>query len=284
MPAGDIEHLGRADSEVKVRGNRVDLQEIESVMRAPTSGMPPSWSSRSTSAGTCRTAQAGEALTSTEQPERSTLRLGGATVATGWSEPAGRDPSSGLDVHVVDFSAVSRSGDGFELEVGGALAQPFAIRSDLYASLRTDAMRFLHGNRSEIAIEEDIAGAGYGRGAGHVVSSPGGGDTAVPCQEPRGYADGWTCDYELDVSGGWYDAGDLGKYVVNGGIATWLLMSTWERAVHSCTSAVKLISTSCPGCASRGVTRMVETTGVSVPKAARRTAPATANALSMSRT
>ncbi|MFC4554915.1 Pls/PosA family non-ribosomal peptide synthetase [Georgenia faecalis] len=32
LPAGDIEYLGRADSEVKVRGNRVDLQEIESVI------------------------------------------------------------------------------------------------------------------------------------------------------------------------------------------------------------------------------------------------------------
>lgn len=32
LPAGEIEYLGRADSEVKVRGHRVDLQEIESVM------------------------------------------------------------------------------------------------------------------------------------------------------------------------------------------------------------------------------------------------------------
>ena len=30
------------------------------------------------------------------------------------------------------------------------------------------------------------------------------------------------CDYTLDVSGGWYDAGDHGKYVVNGGISVWL--------------------------------------------------------------
>lgn len=34
LPAGDIEYLGRADSEVKVRGHRVDLQEIESVILA----------------------------------------------------------------------------------------------------------------------------------------------------------------------------------------------------------------------------------------------------------
>ncbi|MGY1701516.1 Pls/PosA family non-ribosomal peptide synthetase [Geodermatophilus sp. SYSU D00766] len=32
LPDGEIEYLGRADSEVKVRGHRVDLQEIESVL------------------------------------------------------------------------------------------------------------------------------------------------------------------------------------------------------------------------------------------------------------
>lgn len=39
------------------------------------------------------------------------------------------------------------------------------------------------------------------------------------------------CDYTLDVTGGWYDAGDHGKYVVNGGIATWELLSTYERSL-----------------------------------------------------
>ena len=34
----------------------------------------------------------------------------------------------------------------------------------------------------------------------------------MPCQPG-------VCDYSLDVTGGWYDAGDHGKYVVNGGIA-----------------------------------------------------------------
>lgn len=33
LPDGEIEYLGRADSEVKVRGHRVDLQEIENVLR-----------------------------------------------------------------------------------------------------------------------------------------------------------------------------------------------------------------------------------------------------------
>lgn len=33
LPSGEIEYLGRADSEVKVRGHRVDLQEIESLLQ-----------------------------------------------------------------------------------------------------------------------------------------------------------------------------------------------------------------------------------------------------------
>jgi endoglucanase len=35
----------------------------------------------------------------------------------------------------------------------------------------------------------------------------------------------------LDVTGGWYDAGDYGKYVVNGGISVWTLMNFYERAI-----------------------------------------------------
>ena len=54
--------------------------------------------------------------------------------------------------------------------------------------------------------------------------APNRGDTDVPCQ-PGG------CDYRLDVRGGWYDAGDHGKYVVNGGISVWHLLALYERSV-----------------------------------------------------
>jgi endoglucanase len=49
----------------------------------------------------------------------------------------------------------------------------------------------------------------------------------VPCASDAG------CDYVLDVSGGWYDAGDHGKYVVNGGISVWTLLDLYERSVQS---------------------------------------------------
>ena len=36
-----------------------------------------------------------------------------------------------------------------------------------------------------------------------------------------------------EVNGGWYDAGDQGKYVVNGGIALWTLLDAYERRRRS---------------------------------------------------
>ncbi|HYU16212.1 MAG TPA: glycoside hydrolase family 9 protein, partial [Candidatus Acidoferrum sp.] len=62
----------------------------------------------------------------------------------------------------------------------------------------------------------------YARPAGHLGVAPNQGDTDVACQPG-------VCDYRLDVRGGWYDAGDHGKYVVNGGIATAQLLGTFER-------------------------------------------------------
>ncbi|WP_433533191.1 phosphatidylinositol-specific phospholipase C domain-containing protein [Micromonospora sp. CA-263727] len=163
-------------------------------------------------------------------------RVGGGTVATGTTRPAGFDGSAGTGVHTIDFSQVTATGR-FELAIGNEVSHPFDIRSDLYASLRTDSMRFFYSNRSGIAIDGGIAGAEYARPAGHVAASPNGGDTNVACQTPKSYVDNWTCDYRLDVTGGWYDAGDHGKYVVNGGIATYQLLSAWERAVAAGTQA-----------------------------------------------
>ena len=46
--------------------------------------------------------------------------------------------------------------------------------------------------------------------------------------EARRLYPGWRCKGTFDVSGGWYDAGDYGKYVTSGGIAVWQLLSTLD--------------------------------------------------------
>jgi len=46
----------------------------------------------------------------------------------------------------------------------------------------------------------------------------------------------FVCDYSLNVQGGWYDAGDHGKYVVNGGISVYQLLNEFERTKVAATA------------------------------------------------
>jgi endoglucanase len=168
------------------------------------------------------------------------LDASGAEVLAGESEPRGLDPTAGLNVQVIDFSAATAAGEGFVLEADGDKSHPFAIDGGIYADLARDALSYFYPVRSGIAIDGAIAGEAYARPAGHVSAPKDGeankGDREVPCQAPessqKAYGEPWTCDYTLDVTGGWYDAGDHGKYVVNGGISVWTLLNLHERQIH----------------------------------------------------
>jgi endoglucanase len=165
------------------------------------------------------------------------LNEDGRQLARGRTAPGGVDATSGLNVHEIRFDRVFSSGRGLRLEADGELSHPFDIDENLYESLRTDAFAFFYAQRSGIAIDGALAGPEYARAAGHIGVAPNLGDTAVPCMTPESsqaaYGEPWTCDYTLDVSGGWYDAGDHGKYVVNGGIATAQLLATFERSLFA---------------------------------------------------
>ncbi len=155
----------------------------------------------------------------------------GAVVASGRTTVVGLDAAAGEKVHVVDFSSVKKPGRGYVLTVGADASHPFAIADDLYATLKYDALAYFFHNRSGIPIAMPFARAAqWTRPAGHL------GDRSVGCLR-KGAGGMPACTYNLDVSGGWYDAGDHGKYVVNGGIAVWTLMNEWERAALRGTSA-----------------------------------------------
>ncbi|WP_460775360.1 glycoside hydrolase family 9 protein [Nocardiopsis nanhaiensis] len=148
----------------------------------------------------------------------------GAPVAEGETEPSGVDDSSEEAVHTIDFSDFTEPGSDYTLVADDEASHPFAIDADLYETLATDSLSFYYPQRSGIEIDGDIA-PGYERDAGHVGVAPNQGDTEVTCHPDS------PCDYSLDVSGGWYDAGDHGKYVVNGGISVHQLMSVHERSL-----------------------------------------------------
>ncbi len=194
-------------------------------------------------------------VSSSEQPVSWELFDGnGSKMASGRSKPRGLDPSAGLDVHVIDFSSVRKVGPDYVLVADGETSFPFAIgMKDTYQQLRYDALNYYYPARSGIAIDGNIAGESYAREAGHISApngaSPNQGDFQVPCQSYENqtndagdyyYGSEWTCPegYTLDVVGGWYDAGDHGKYVVNGGISVAQLMGIYERALWAPTGNV----------------------------------------------
>ncbi|MFC7308186.1 glycoside hydrolase family 9 protein [Streptomyces monticola] len=162
----------------------------------------------------------------TTAPQSLTWQLrdtSGAVVASGATVPRGADAPSGQSVQVADFSSYRGTGSGYVLAVDGNTSAPFDIRANLYDGLRSDAMAFFYHQRSGTPIDASLVGSAYSRPAGHLGVAPNKGDTSVPCQAT-------VCDYTQDVRGGWYDAGDHGKYVVNGGISTWLMVNSFERA------------------------------------------------------
>ena len=143
---------------------------------------------------------------------------GGAVLARGETVLNGNDAASGERLHLVDFSALNQPGRDYKLRVGGEVSPPFAVGRDIYKKLKYDALAYFYQNRSGIPITMPYAGEQkWARPAGHLS------DKSVPC------APGSGCSYSLDVTGGWYDAGDHGKYVVNGGISLWTMLNQYER-------------------------------------------------------
>jgi endoglucanase len=137
--------------------------------------------------------------------------------ASGKTRPFGEDRAAGERVHQIDFSSFKTAGKGYKIRVGKEESAAFDIGPDVYRRLKYDALAFFYLQRSGIDIKMPYAGSrAYERPAGHVA------DKSVPCAPEA------KCSYSLDVSGGWYDAGDHGKYVVNGGISVWLLQNQYE--------------------------------------------------------
>jgi endoglucanase len=147
----------------------------------------------------------------------------GRAIARGRTEPFGADGDSGENVHRIDFQA--EAGRGYRLKVGPKLSRPFVVSPRLYDRLPSHALNYFYQNRAGVPIEARFAGGpAWARPAGHVNERA----TSVSGKDSKGNV--WPgCSYTLDVSGGWYDAGDHGKYIVNGGITLWTLLNLYER-------------------------------------------------------
>jgi endoglucanase len=149
----------------------------------------------------------------------------GQVTAEGDTAVVGEDAASGDRVHLVDFATARLPGE-YRLTVGAAGTRPFPIRADVYRPLARAALNFFYQQRAGTPIEAAYAGGPrWARAAGHRPEVA----RCFSGADQRGTE--WPgCPYTLDVTGGWYDAGDHGKYVVNGGIALWTLLNLHEVA------------------------------------------------------
>lgn len=155
------------------------------------------------------------------------LDASGAAVASGKTKAFGDDAASGEHVHQIDFSNFRKAGDGYRLKVGAAESRSFTLRARPDGKLTHAALSFFYQQRASVPIEARfVERPDLARPAGHAPDKA----TCFDLADERGQV--WPgCDYTLDASDGWYDAGDHGKYVVNGGVSVWTLVNAYERAV-----------------------------------------------------
>ena len=92
----------------------------------------------------------------------------GAVVTEGSTRVFGADVASGETVHVVDFSALTRPGSDYQLEVDGHAARPFTVSARPFARLKYDALAYFYQNRAGVPIlAEHVARPDLARPAGH---------------------------------------------------------------------------------------------------------------------
>lgn len=151
----------------------------------------------------------------------------GSSVYSGKSEYFGYDADSDDTVHIIDFSDFNDNGTFYIEAENGAVSREFTIGgSEVYSSMLYDALNYFYQNRSGIAIESQYITSGdadaLAREAGHPTDM-------AEIQQTWGYTGS---SGTIDVTGGWYDAGDHGKYVVNGGFSLWLMQNQYETALR----------------------------------------------------
>ena len=127
---------------------------------------------------------------------------------------------SNEQVRAADFSNFKTPGT-YVLDVPGVgYSPPFKIDDDVFNVLSKTVLKGFYLKRASTPITAQYAGI-YARAAGHPDNAVKIHASAASPGRPEGTV--------VSSPKGWYDAGDYGCYVVNSGIATFTLLSSYEH-------------------------------------------------------
>ncbi|MEZ4830207.1 MAG: glycoside hydrolase family 9 protein [Bacteroidia bacterium] len=125
---------------------------------------------------------------------------------------------SGELLRKADFTALTAPGE-YYLEVPLAGRSPvFSIRDDVFDELHRQLLRSFYFQRASVEIREEYGGE-WARKAGHS-------DDQVKIH-PSAASSSRSAGTIIAAPGGWYDAGDYGKYVPTATYSTWMLLSLY---------------------------------------------------------
>ncbi len=147
------------------------------------------------------------------------------TVWRGRASETMPNPVSGKPRQIVDFSDLTAVGE-YTLCVLNSQSQcqcPFTICERPYRELTRKALRAFYYQRASMDIVEPYA-EGYARKAGHPDDQVIVHASAATKERPEGTI--------ISCPGGWYDAGDYNKYIVNSGytMGVWLMAYEMNKA------------------------------------------------------
>lgn len=138
------------------------------------------------------------------------------SVFSGKIQSRGTWEASGENAGSGDFSAFNTPGDYRLLVDGSTVSYPFKIKDNLYDEALKAAIKSYFFQRASMAVEESHGGI-YKRAAGHM-------DDQCIYHPSSGKSSGI-----LSSPGGWYDAGDYGKYIVNASLSTGQMLHLLEQ-------------------------------------------------------
>jgi endoglucanase len=124
-----------------------------------------------------------------------------------------KDADSGDQVQAADFTKLDAAGKYYLDVPGVGRSWDFAIAPDAYSRAFYLAARSFYGQRCNTAVDLGPEFPGYAHPACHLKGA-------------YHTTSGKTGPHK--PAGGWHDAGDYGRYVVNSGLSTGTLLWAWE--------------------------------------------------------